>query len=78
MTFATSNVVVSGPTDVLHAIAFPPSCDSHVELWYRWRFLHSRGIVDRDGTVLVGRQRGQRIADHGTRSTSHVEARPCR
>jgi hypothetical protein len=32
---------------------------AHVFAWRRWRFLFDRGIVDRDGIVLVGRRRGQ-------------------
>lgn len=54
----TEQLVVIGPTRAVLRVMFPQA-DAHVVTWWRWRTLCGRGIVDRAGIVLVGRQRGQ-------------------
>jgi hypothetical protein len=53
-------MLVTGPIEALHAAMFRQQ-DAHVTAYRRWRFLFESGICDRDGVILIGRQKGQRI-----------------
>lgn len=39
---------------------FPSHYDAHVEAWYKWKWLYERGLVDKAGVCVFGRNVGRR------------------